>query len=121
MSTETIKNGEDWPIELSVADESGVPVDMSGWSVRFMVKRRLSVADDDALIDKSTGDGLTISGTYDADPAVNTQVISGTIEDEETDGIKPGTCHFEWKRTDEGFERVLGSGLIVIARGASRT
>lgn len=121
MSTETIKNGEDWPIELSVLDDDGVPVDISGWSVRFLIKRRLRDADADAIIDKSTDDDLSISGTYNADPDVNTQVVTGTIADTETDGVVPGLCYFEWRRTDDGYERVLGDGVVRIARGVARS
>lgn len=87
--------------------------DVTGYTTNFMVKRYLSDADGSALL---TASG-TVSGTFNSDPSVNTQVVTVTVADTSTDTeIVPGTAHWALKRTDDGSEKVLAFGMITMRR-----
>lgn len=87
--------------------------DVSGYTTSFKVKRKVSDADNAALI---TASG-TVSGTFNASPSVKTQKITVTITDTDTDTeINPGLASWELKRTDAGSEAVLAYGTIELRR-----
>lgn len=92
-------------------------IDIALWTLSFMVKRDLNDADADALITKTVGSGIVISGTYNADPAVNTQRATATIDDDDTVDLDEGLVYFEWKRMDAGFETPLSRGTLELVQG----
>ena len=101
--------GEDKLMRLfPLLDTNGVPVDMSGWTVVFEVRRRDESADP-AVITKT----CAISGTYDADPDMNEQKAIATLEDTDLPADPFGkslTFRYSFKRTDAGFETILARG-----------
>ena len=87
--------------------------DVTGYTTSFMVKRRRTDADLAAILTKAG----VVSGTFNASPALNTQKISVTLVDDETDTeIAPGVAYWELKRTNSGSEDVLAFGTIELRR-----
>src|SRR5262245_21667791 len=87
--------------------------DVTGYNTNFMVKRNIDDADGAALITVAG----TVSGTFNANPALNAQKIRATLVDTDTDTeIQPGVGHWELKRTDAGLEEVMGYGSMDLRR-----
>lgn len=98
--------GEDKGFELGpVVDKDGVPVDMTGWDLHFVV-RKADSSPDPALFDKTA----VILGTYNVDPEVNTQFARVVFTDTETEVLKAIDYRQSWKRYDNGVETVLAFG-----------
>lgn len=88
--------------------------EVTGYTTSFMVKRNIGDADASALITRSG----TVSGSFNSAPASNTQKITVTLVDTDTDTeIAPGVAYWELKRTDNGSEAVLAFGMIDLKRG----
>jgi len=91
-------------------------VDITGWALSFKVKRQAADHDGHAVMSKATGSGITIAGSFNADPAINAQTATVTIADTDTDVLEEGTYHFELKRTDPGAETILAYGALDLIR-----
>jgi hypothetical protein len=91
-------------------------VNITGWTLSFMAKVRSSDADVAAVITETA----TISGTFNSDPAVNTQVATITIEDSDTTGVTPRLYQWELKRTDAGAETIEAYGTLDLRQGVHR-
>lgn len=102
--------GEDKILRLHVKDSDGVPVDIAGWAVLFNVRES----------DRASTDVLSkaapISGTYNADPDVNTQRAIVTLTDTETAALSAKRYRYSFKRTDDGSETILAFGPFVPQR-----
>jgi hypothetical protein len=97
--------GEDKTLRLEVLDASDVPVDMTtGWTVTFDVRLN-DVDPSPVLLSKAA----TISGTYSATRAANTQRAVVALSDDEMTMPTKSYRH-SWKRTDAGSETVLAYG-----------
>lgn len=116
------------PAELTVAITAGtaVPVDVSGFSFAWLL-RTGDKATGDPLLEKSTAAGISIVGTYDADPAVNTQCVRVQLEDTDTaaaDGsavvIEPGGYRYSLKRMDAGAETIYARGKFKLSEATAR-
>lgn len=107
--------GNDHTMELSgVVDENGVPVDMSTFAVTWFLRAQASSTD--ALLEVAG----TVAGTYNIDPAINTQVMRATLTDDQTGALAQGVRHYAWKRMDGNNEVDLAYGPQVVLRTASR-
>lgn len=95
-------------------------INIASWTLSWMVKRRKSDADVDAVLTKTTTSGIAIDGTFNATPGTNTQVATVTVDDTDTLTLPPGSYYAELKRTDAGFETVLAYGVLTIKRGVHR-
>lgn len=115
--------GTDFQWEFSVLNEAETAaINIAGWALSFMVKKRLSYADSAAIITKTTAaGGISITGTYNADPDVNTQVATVTVTDDDSDGESAGVYYYELKRTDAGFETILAYGELELKQSVHRT
>lgn len=91
-------------------------VDISGWALSYLVKRQAVEPDGQAMLSKQTGNGITISGVFSADPALNTQVATVAIADTDSQLLEAGECVYELKRTDTGAETVLAYGALTLIR-----
>lgn len=102
---------------LNAAETAAINV--AGWNTSFMVKRYKSDADAAAVLTKTNG---VISGSYNATPAVNTQVITVTVADTDCPSttIYEGLYVYEFERTDAGFETPIAEGNIVAVLGVQR-
>jgi hypothetical protein len=122
--------GTDQAYDFTVytSDAKTVCRDITGWAMSFMVKRKATDADGSALVTKTTGAGIVISGSFDSDPSANTQVARVTINDTDADGSLPDTTavpagiyRHELKRTDAGSEARAAYGTIAFNQTVHRT
>lgn len=96
-------------------------IDISGWSLSWMLKKKLSLADSAATVTKTNGSGITISGTYNVSTTLNTQRATVTVADTDTDSATAGVYYYELKRMDAGVETVLSYGEFELVRGVHRS
>lgn len=94
---------------------------VSGFTLQWMLKRKVGQPDAQALLTK-TSDDISIEGTFNSDPAVNTQRVVVAISAEDTDGLAPGLAFCELKRMDDGFESPLSPqpDQVTLLRGVVR-
>lgn len=102
----------DFPFEVEVVDENGDPVDPTGWALSWVLKKRASDSDENAIVTKTSGDGISVT---DGANGVCLVLVSAADTD---DTVKSGTYVHELKRTDTGSERVILNGLAVLKRSA---
>lgn len=112
-----------YPFQVTDGGTPAVALNITGWTLNFMVKKKLSNADSEAIITKTTdvAGGIVVSGTFNATPAQNTQVAIVTLEDTDTDSLKEGVYPYELKRMDPGFEHVINAGNIELKRSVHRS
>ena len=114
--------GTDFTLTYTILNEpETLAIDITGWSLNWMVKKSLGKADVDATLTKTVGSGIVISGTYNSNPAVNTQVATVTVADTDTDGLRAGVYKFELKRMDAGAESVLAYGDFTLTQPVHRS
>jgi hypothetical protein len=95
--------------------------EITGWALSFFVKRKATDADNVALVTKTSGSGIAISGSFNASPASNTQIATVTIADTDTDSLNAGVYRWELKRTDAGSEARVAYGTISFNQTVHRT
>lgn len=102
-------------------DPGALAPDVSGWALSWMVKRKVSDLDAAAVMVKTSGGGgITVVGTFNANPTLNAQTIHVTIDDDDADGEAPGLCTAELKRMDDGAETVLVQGPLALKLAVHR-
>ena len=119
--------GEDKQIRFPVYDDDndGIPLDVSGYAMTWILRKK-DTASDPALLTKTTGAGITVTGTFDVDPDVNTQRVVVTLADTDmaTDLgvviIPPLKYRYSLKRTDAGSETILAFGNFVLREATAR-
>lgn len=103
----TLFIGEDKDLEFEVPDRHGNPVDMSGWTIQFVVKTLASAV----VISKTA----SVTGAYDADRETNTQ--RALVELSRADlSVDDGVHTYSLKRTDTGSHVVLAYGECILER-----
>lgn len=110
--------GTDTPWELIALNRlETVAIDITGWAVSLMIKRKATDPDSRALIHKTTAAGdIVIGGLYSSDPDGNTLTAVTTIAAAETEALVPQMAVYEWKRTDPGYETPLAYGTVPLIR-----
>lgn len=105
--------GEDKQFKLfPVTDRySGVPVNMTGWTVMFVVRKTPTTADP-PIFSKV----CTIAGIYNVDPTQNTQYAYATLTQAELNTVKQAGYVYSFKRTDPGSNVVLAWGTFLPER-----
>ena len=104
--------GADTPLRYRVytTDAHTACPDVSGYAMRYVLRKGKAqdLADDPVLIEKATGgDGITVSGDFDADPEQNQQYVFVQIDAEDTEDLEPGRYQDALMRTDDGSGYVL--------------
>lgn len=112
---------QDYAFTVYTSDAQTAIREITGWALSFLVKRRATDADGDALVTKTTGSGISISGTYNSAPATNTQKATVSIADTDTDSLPAGVYRWELKRTDAGSEARIAYGAITFNQTVHRT
>lgn len=110
--------GEDKKLRFPIyADaDRAVCLDASGFALSWKLKTALTSGT--VLLTKTSGSGIAVTGVFNADPAVNTQVVEVTIDDVDTQPdsgsalLDATTYYQELKRTDAGLEQVLAQGRV---------
>ena len=109
--------GEDVAIPFDIDDEAtpAVPVNMAGYTLTFELTERRSPQ---VLITKTVGSGIAI-GNSPAAPAGNGGTnarATVTIDDTDTDDLRPGTYSYVLRRTNAGLEKVLAYGSFILRK-----
>lgn len=113
--------GEDKVLKFPVYQADGVtPEDVTGWAFAWVLRKRDDDPDPPVLEKTTVGGGITITGTYNADPAVNTQRVEVAIADTDTENLDAGRYRHSLKRTDEGSETILAFGDAYLQRATAR-
>lgn len=103
-------------------------IDITGWDLLW--EMRLTDRSDTVLISKETGSPteVAIAGTFNADPAQNTQKVTVHILADDTYAdwlsppevlVKPNIYRYALRRTDDGSEMILTFGEIQILQAAA--
>lgn len=112
----------DYAIRFAIYDRlEQQMVDVSGMALSFMLKKTLGQPDSLALLTKTLATGLSVTGTFDTNPVINTQRVEVRITATETKIFGPRVAAFELKRMDPGFETPLSYGPATLSRGVHRT
>jgi hypothetical protein len=100
--TDSFYLGEDVSITVTVTDDAGSAVDITGMSISYLVWSGTNAA----VITKTVGSGIALTT-----PASG--ILTITIADTDTDAIAPGRYNHELKITDNGagLEEVIMQGL----------
>lgn len=111
--------GADKVLQYTVVDSAGVAVNITGWSLRWVMVRKqaASAAASGHLVSKETG-GAGIAITNGA-----SGICQVTITDADTDGMEGGETplyQYELRRTDPGSEDVLAYGNVTLRQGLVR-
>lgn len=118
MSTKSpVKNsdnffiGEDRVLEFTIVDASDVAVNISGWSLEWVLRRDPSSSA--ATLTKTTVSGITITNGAGG-------VCQVAIADTDTIDMEPGGYHHTLRRADAGFETVLAFGPFDLQQADTR-
>ena len=106
--------GEDKTLTVTIyqSDET-TPQNVTGWAVSFMLKRKRTDTDANALITKTTADDVALT-------TPGSGVITVSIADDDTSDLRADTYWYEIKRTDAGFETVLTYGSVELLQAVHR-
>jgi hypothetical protein len=107
--------GADQSVELTVYQDDGeTPEDVTGWTTVLDIRKS-----DTAPAAKLSASGV-VSGTYNADPELNTQVVTFTLSatalaSTVLPGDDPALRYSIW-RTDSGHKMPLRFGSVIFTR-----
>lgn len=118
-----LRLGMDFDYEVTIKNEDeSACLDVSAWALSWMVKYDQGDADALAQLVKTTAlGGIVVSGVFNTDPTLNTQLVTISIADTDTDALLPGCFVYELKRTDAGFETPLAEGIIDFVGSVHKT
>ena len=121
--TERVFLDTDWTKAWKVADIDTDPTgatakNIAAFAMTFDIRR--SPSSTTALLSKTVGSGLTVSGVFNSVLATSTQVVTLTVADTDITtaifGTRGGDFYYSLKRTDAGSETILAHGTIKIER-----
>ena len=103
----SIFRGEDITLNFTAytTDTGTTAEDITGLTIYFTVARKKDSKD--KLISKACSLVVAASGTYKA-----------VIDDTDTDDLETGVYYWDTWRTNDGYERLLGSGSFTITGNA---
>lgn len=108
-----VTRGKNATLDLTIVDRDGELVDLTAVYLWFTAKLELSDTDDDAVIYKTTVDGITV----DPDQVTNTGEAAVAIEPADTLGLNNNgghVLHWDLQSYDNSEVRVLASGTLVV-------
>ena len=100
--------GEDKTLKFAIYDGSTEATiqDVSAFAMAFFF-RKIGESDKKLFTKTTGGSTITITGSFNATPATNTQRVNVIIDDTDTDNLQPGQYQYWLWRTDAGTETVL--------------
>lgn len=99
--------GEDKTLKLVLP-----AIDMTGWAVKFDVRK----ADTSLLADVIFTKTASITGTYSATLASNTQRAVVSLTDTEMLTVTNRTYRYSYKRIDDNSETILARGNFIVEK-----
>ena len=115
-------------LEAAITAGTATMQDVAGWTFEFLVRLKDKTVGT-PLIDKSSGSPteISVTGTYNATRATNTQRVVVSLFDTDTaasDGssvvLAPKTYRYSLKRTDAGGETILTYGDFELLQATAR-
>lgn len=111
--------------DIESSPPSAVPEDVSGMTFGWTLRKTPKAST--VLIQKTMLDGISITGTFNADPAINTQRVRVALSDKDTYDpdasppvhIKGGNYHYALKRLDTGVETIVTWGKFTLLQAAA--
>lgn len=104
---------------LNAAESAAINI--AAFALSFRLKRYPTDLDSASLVHKTLSSGITISGAFNADKALNAQRATVSIAAADTSALAAGWTVWELKRTNPGFEEVLAYGSVELVRGVHMT
>lgn len=104
----TLFIGEDKTLRFEVIDKSNLPVDLSGFTLVFDVRKKDN-SPSPAILSKTP----TITGVFSPSRSTNTQRVEIALSDDDMNLFKPQGYRHSLKRMDAGNETVLAWGDFV--------
>lgn len=122
MSDLIAVRGDNEAYDLQVATGAGVAIDLTGASLWFTVKKNSTHKDLQALIQKTTDDGIDLAYQGVATPSGADTTGQATIYLVPADTIKivPGTYYYDVQMMISGIVTTLVSGDIEITADVTR-
>lgn len=112
-----IRWGDEATWLVTVTDQAGTPINITGATSRFTGKLRATDVDAAAIFSKTTGAGITLT-----DPTNG--VASVTLSDTDTTTkLAPGRTHllqFDWRVTISGTTMTVAYGDLLVEPAMSR-
>ena len=114
--------GTDFSYPYAITNEAQtVAIDITGFTLSWMLKKYLSQPDALAALTKTIANGgIAVAGAFNTVPASNLQRATVTVLDTDTDPLAAGMYYWELKRTDPGLETRLAYGQIRLVRAVHR-
>lgn len=114
--------GEDKVLSFTVTDRAGVPLDASTWTLEYVVRKNDKTTVEAIPTKTKLNGGILVVGTFNVNPAVNTQKVQIFFPSDDTTKLKPYTVQVyrhSLKRTDVGEEGILVYGSISFLQAPS--
>lgn len=108
--------GEDKSLSCIIFQADGeTRQDLTGWTgLSWLVKEDPDDEDEDALVTKTLGSGITVTDAVQG-------VVTVTVSDDDIAELEGETAYYhELKRTDDGLETVLLFGRFQLAQAVHR-
>lgn len=96
---------------ITVTDEAAAPVDLTGTTLRFMVKRRKGDTDAAALISRATGSGITLASPQSGGTKGQAAIALTATET----NVIAGRWYYELEATDAIGVITLAAGVFIVA------
>lgn len=106
--------GTDVVQPIKVVDKDGIPVNIAGFTLVFDVRKK-DTSPDPAILSLTPA----ITGIYNVDPLVNTQVATVTITDTQMNLFKGQTYRYSLKRNDNDSETILVRGDFIVEKATA--
>lgn len=108
--SDLIVHGDEKLLSFTIFQSDGeTPQDVTGYDLSFWLMR--DFGDADIVLEKTSGGSpgeITITGTYNVDPAVNTQRVIVTFDEDDYDPLPLPSYVYRLKRTDVGTTLAFG-------------
>ena len=105
-ATELWHPGEDKTHVIAVTDADGAAQVMTGWALKYSIRKTIFASTLSPFTDKTTGSGIVLSTGL----ATNS-IATITIADTDTAGMT-GNVFYVLERTDAGNAGFIGEGII---------
>ena len=117
MSLLTLHRGDTEVYTISLTNDAGTALDLTGLTITFTAKRRPTDSDLDAVLSKSTADGIVV----DDDPTTGIAVL--TIDPADTEDLTDLRSLYWDIQVDDGAGDVRTPllGLLAITADITRT
>ena len=105
-ATELWHPGEDKSHVIAVTDENGAAQVMTGWAMKYSLRRTIFADTLSPFTDKTVGSGIVLSNGLGTN-----SIATITINASDTSGMT-GNVFYVLERTDSGSEGFFGEGII---------